>query len=151
MFKNVCEVLADTFKCEIETQAFEGSQLFRLEWQEAESRIVLERGNTSAIAAPGAAPSVQVPSQAAIQVPDANVHVMKAPLVGIHYSAPSPEHPLYVQMGQRVKKGDALCIIEAMKMMNELTASLDGVVTRILVQNKQMVEFDQPLFEVKAC
>lgn len=133
-------------------KVFEGSQLSRLEWQEAESRIVLERNNTvPASATVSVAPPVQAPAEPPISVPDANVHVIKAPLVGIFYGGPNPEHPPYVQMGQRVKKGDILCIIEAMKMMNELTASVDGVVTGVLAQNEQMVEFDQPLFEVKAC
>lgn len=73
-------------------------------------------------------------------------HVVKAPMVGTFYRAGSPGAPPFVEVGQSVKKGDTLCIIEAMKLMNEIESDADGVVKAILVDNGQPVEFDQPLF-----
>lgn len=68
---------------------------------------------------------------------------VEAPLVGIFYSSPSPEEPPFIEVGQKVQKGDTLCIIEAMKTMNEISAPCDGVVNRIFAQNGDMVEFKQ--------
>ena len=69
-----------------------------------------------------------------------------APLVGVFYAAPSPEEDAYVQVGDTVKKGQVLCLIEAMKMMSEITAPKDGVIKKIFVKNQDVVEFEQPLF-----
>jgi acetyl-CoA carboxylase biotin carboxyl carrier protein len=74
------------------------------------------------------------------------VEVVKSPIVGTFYRAPSPESPPYVEIGTYVKKGDTLCIIEAMKIMNEIEADTEGKVVKILVENGQPVEFGQPLF-----
>ena len=74
------------------------------------------------------------------------VEVVKSPIVGTFYRAPSPESPPYVEVGSHVKKGDTLCIIEAMKIMNEIEADTEGKVVKILVENGQPVEFGQPLF-----
>lgn len=76
---------------------------------------------------------------------------IKAPLVGTFYAAPSPEDEPYVKEGQKVAKGDTLCILEAMKMMNELTAPYDLVVRNILGVNGEMAEYNQVLFEVEKC
>lgn len=69
-----------------------------------------------------------------------------APLVGVFYAAPSPEEDAYVQVGDKVKAGQILCLIEAMKMMSEITAPCDGVVKKIYVKNQDVVEFEAPLF-----
>lgn len=69
-----------------------------------------------------------------------------APLVGVFYAAPSPEEDAYVQVGDSVQKGQVLCLIEAMKMMSEITAPKDGVIKKIFVKNQDVVEFEQPLF-----
>ncbi|MCR4695375.1 MAG: acetyl-CoA carboxylase biotin carboxyl carrier protein [Pseudobutyrivibrio sp.] len=74
--------------------------------------------------------------------------LVKAPLVGVFYAAPSPEEVSYVQVGDRVKEGQTLCLIEAMKMMSEITAPRDGVIKEIFVKNQDMVEFDQALFRI---
>lgn len=68
------------------------------------------------------------------------------PLVGVFYAAPSPEDAPYVTVGTQVKKGDVLCLVEAMKLMNEITAEKDGTVTQICAENGQVVEYGQPLF-----
>ena len=73
---------------------------------------------------------------------------MLSPMVGVFYSSPNPEARPYVQVGDTVKKWDTLCIIEAMKLMNEIPAEVDGTVAEICVSNGQVVEFNQPLFRI---
>lgn len=75
--------------------------------------------------------------------------VVKSPMVGTFYSAPSPDAPPFVEVGKRVKKGDILCIIEAMKIMNEIEAEIDGVVAAVCAQNGDMVEYGQALFRIQ--
>lgn len=84
-------------------------------------------------------------------VADDNLEPVKAPLVGTFYAAPSPDADPFVQEGQKVSKGETLCILEAMKMMNELTAPYDLIVRRILGVNGEMAEYNQVLFEVEKC
>ena len=74
--------------------------------------------------------------------------LVKSPLVGTFYNAPSPDSPAYVKVGDTVKKGQILGIIEAMKLMNEIESDYDGVVTEILIKNEETVEFGQPLFRI---
>ena len=76
--------------------------------------------------------------------------VIKSPMVGVFYSAPGADKKPYVSAGDAVRVGDVLCIIEAMKIMNEITAESDGVVAEIYAENKQVVEFGQPLFRIGA-
>ncbi len=73
---------------------------------------------------------------------------VKAPLVGVFYASPSPDQESYVKVGDVVKKGDILCIIEAMKVMNEITAEKDGVITAVLAENEALVEYGQDLFMI---
>lgn len=75
-------------------------------------------------------------------------HIVHAPMVGTFYRAPSPSSPPFVEVGDRVSKGDTLCIIESMKMMNQISADKDGTLEAILVENETPVEFDQPLFTI---
>ena len=95
----------------------------------------------------GATPPATRSSAAA---PDPSLTVIAAPLVGTFYRSPGPEAPVFVEVGQRVKKGQTLCIIEAMKLMNELESDLDGVVVACLAENGRPVEYGEPLFHVKA-
>jgi acetyl-CoA carboxylase biotin carboxyl carrier protein len=71
---------------------------------------------------------------------------IKSPLVGTYYGAPSPDAESFVKVGSRIKKGDTLCIVEAMKIMNEIEAEEDGIIKAVLVQNGEAVEYNQPLF-----
>ncbi len=82
---------------------------------------------------------------------DCNAQEVKAPIVGIFYEAPSPGEEPYVKLGQEVKAGQTLCLIEAMKMMNELKSPVDGVIKRIYAENSALVEFGQILYEVESC
>ena len=90
-------------------------------------------------------------SSAAVGEGGANTEMVKAPLVGIFYEAPAPGEEPFVKEGQKVKKGDVLCVIEAMKMMNELKADVDGTVKKVDVKDGDAVEFGQVLFEVERC
>lgn len=91
------------------------------------------------------------PAQAAAPAaaPQVSGNVVKSPIVGTFYAAASPEKPPFVTVGQQVKKGDVLMIIESMKLMNEIQSDFDGVVSEILVNNGDAVEFDQPIMIIK--
>ena len=95
--------------------------------------------------APSAAPAAPAPAPAARDLSNAQ----KSPMVGTFYRAASPSTPAFVEVGQTVKAGDTLCIIEAMKLMNEIEAEKSGVVKEILVENGQPVEFGEPLFIIE--
>ncbi len=97
-------------------------------------------------AVPVASASVNVVTEAPPCKPTGRV--ITSPIVGTFYAAPSPEEAPFVTVGQKVSPGDTLCIIEAMKMMNEIEAETEGVVTKVLVQNGQLVEYGQALFEL---
>jgi acetyl-CoA carboxylase biotin carboxyl carrier protein len=96
-------------------------------------------------AAPVAAAPASAPVAAA---PAASGHIIKSPMVGTYYGAPSPGSPNFIEVGKQVKVGDVICIIEAMKMMNQITADKAGVIESILVQDGNPVEFDQPLVTI---
>lgn len=90
-----------------------------------------------------------LPEAKAIQGNGGFEHVVKSPLVGTFYSSSTPEAEPYVRVGDHVKKGQTLGIIEAMKLMNEIESDYDGIVEAILIENEQVVEFGQPLFRIK--
>ena len=92
-----------------------------------------------------------IPTAAAAVTPgtDANLVTVKSPIVGSFYRSPSPDAPAYVDKGSKVSKGQPLCILEAMKMMNTLECEYDGTVEEILAANGDLVEFDQPLFTIR--
>ena len=96
----------------------------------------------AAVPAPAAAPAAApAPAEQA-------GHVVKSPMVGTFYRSSAPGAPAFVEVGQSIKQGDTLCIIEAMKLLNEIDADVAGTVTKILVENGQPVEFGQPLFVI---
>ena len=99
-------------------------------------------GPAHAPGAPAAAPAAPAVAVAA----EPTGHVVKSPMVGTFYRSSAPGSPAYVEVGATVKEGDTLCIIEAMKLLNEIDADKSGTITQILVENGQPVEFGQPLF-----
>ncbi|AYM87864.1 MULTISPECIES: acetyl-CoA carboxylase biotin carboxyl carrier protein [Pseudoalteromonas] len=140
----------------------EESGIAELEITEGEESVRINRNNMSAgpayaqyapqqFAAPApAAPAQAAPAVEADATPAAPAgHQVKSPMVGSFYSAASPEAPAYVEVGSQVKVGDTLCIVEAMKMMNQIESDKAGTVTAILVENGEPVEFDQPLFIIE--
>ncbi len=96
--------------------------------------------------------SSAAPAPAPAEAPKSggNTTVIKSPIVGTFYKAPSPDSPAFTEVGKVVSKGDTLCIIEAMKIMNEIESEYSGKIVRIIAENGQPVEFDQPLFEIEA-
>ena len=99
----------------------------------------------AAAPAPAEAPAAEAPAPAAAPVAD---NAVLSPMVGTFYRAPSPEAPSFIEVGQTVRVGDVLCIVEAMKMMNQIEADRAGTVTAIHVENGEAVEFDQPLISI---
>lgn len=97
----------------------------------------------AAQAAPAAAPAKAAAS-------DAGLHVIKSPFVGTFYASPSPGKPVYVKVGDKVKTGQPLCVLEAMKIMNEIDSDINGEIVEICVDNESLVEYGQPLFKIKA-
>lgn len=96
---------------------------------------------TAASAAPAAAPPATDP--------DAGLHIVKSPIVGTYYGSPSPGSAPFVSPGDRVEKGQVICIVEAMKLMNEIEADASGEIVKCLVTNGQPIEFGQPLFAIR--
>ncbi|MFA5159151.1 MAG: acetyl-CoA carboxylase biotin carboxyl carrier protein [Candidatus Omnitrophota bacterium] len=90
-----------------------------------------------------------VPATTVQPVAEEGVMIVRSPMVGTFYAAPAPDQPAYVSVGKVIKDGDVLCIIEAMKLMNEIKSELSGTVIEILVQNGQTVEYDQPILKIK--
>lgn len=106
-------------------------------------------GAMQAPQAPAAAPAAAVGAAEAEAAPaQEEGYVVKAPMVGTFYRAPSPNSPPFIDVGKSVNEGDTLCIIEAMKLLNEIEADVSGVVKKILVENGEPVEFGQPLFVI---
>jgi acetyl-CoA carboxylase biotin carboxyl carrier protein len=138
----------------------EGSGIAELEISEGEERVRITRtiaAPQQVVAAPqivaaapvAAAPAAAPAAPAAAAAPAApEGHVVKSPMVGTFYRSPSPGAKSFVDVGQTVNKGDTLCIIEAMKLLNEIDADQSGVIKAILVENGQPVEYGQPLFVI---
>jgi len=139
------------------------SNVSELEITEAEGKVRIVKGPVGApvaVAAPAmeAAPAASTPAvalpaapvaAAAVEAPVASGHVVKSPMVGTFYTASSPEAKPFVQVGSVVKEGETICIIEAMKILNEIEADKSGTVSRVLVDNGQAVEYGQPLFMIE--
>jgi acetyl-CoA carboxylase biotin carboxyl carrier protein len=100
-------------------------------------------------AAPAAAPTAAPAAAPAAAEPEPTGHVVKSPMVGTFYRSPSPGAPPFIEQGATVKPGDTLCIIEAMKLLNEIEAEVGGTVRKILVDNGQPVEYGQALFIIE--
>ncbi len=136
---------------------FEESDLSELILQQGDDSITLKRGGAPVMVAQPAVQSMAVGAPATTggtpvaesASPVADGEVIKAPIVGTFYRAASPDAHPYVEVGKTVKKGETICIIEAMKSMNEIPAEFDFEVLDILVENGVPIEFDAPLFRVK--
>ena len=138
----------------------EQSGIAELEVKEGEESVRIARHSPAtgpqffampqAPAAAASAPALAAPAASAEKAaPSIKKHFVRAPMVGTFYRSPSPGAKAFVEVGQTVKQGQTLCIIEAMKMLNQIEADKNGVIAEILVENGQPVEFDQPLFVVE--
>ncbi len=105
--------------------------------------------STPAPAAAGKAPASAPPVPEGEASADADLHIVKSPIVGTYYEAPSPGTPPFVKVGDAVKEGQVLCIIEAMKLMNEIEAEVSGVIAKMFVANGSPVEYGMPLFGIR--
>lgn len=123
------------------------------------ARLLATQGAASPVSAPAAAvaaaaPAAQASAPASAAAPsaegeDANLHIVKSPIVGTFYESPSPGSPAFVKIGDQVEVGQVLCIVEAMKLMNEIESDGAGEIVKRLVQNGQPVEYGQSLFAVR--
>ncbi|MGS2717179.1 acetyl-CoA carboxylase biotin carboxyl carrier protein [Eionea flava] len=142
-------------------ELLEESDIGELEIKEGEESVRISRGSgnqpvmaqpqfiqqapvaPAPVSAPAAAPAVEAAAEASPAG-----HVVKSPMVGTFYRSPSPSSPPFIEVGQHVKAGDVICIIEAMKMMNQIEADKSGVIEAILVDDGEPVEFDQPVVTI---
>jgi acetyl-CoA carboxylase biotin carboxyl carrier protein len=138
----------------------ETSGIAELEIQEGEERVRITRSHGAtvaplaaaqpivAVAAPALAAPPPAPAPTSLEVPPEEGHVVKSPMVGTFYRAATPGAKAFVDVGDTVEEGATLCIVEAMKLMNEIESDKGGVIKAILVENGQPVEFGQPLFVI---
>ena len=143
-------------------ELLEASDIAEIEIKEGEESVRISRGSSQSPApimyqtapapalAAAPAPAAAAPAPAAAQKEPAAMkgNVIQSPMVGTFYRSPSPSSPPFVEVGQHVKVGDVVCIVEAMKMMNQIEADHAGVVEAILVEDGEPVEFDQPLITI---
>ena len=141
----------------------EESGINEIEISEGEESIRINKGGTMmpapvmqaapmaapAAIAPTAAPAAPAADATSAPAPMPAGHIVRSPMVGTFYASPSPDAPVFVEVGQHVNAGDTLCIVEAMKMMNQIEADKSGVIKEILAQNEDAIEFDQPLFIIE--
>jgi acetyl-CoA carboxylase biotin carboxyl carrier protein len=135
-------------------ELLESSDIAEIEIKEGEESVRISRGTIAAPApiayqapaTPAAAPASATSAPAAARPAEENA--IKSPIVGTFYRSPSPSSAAYVEVGKHVKAGDVVCIVEAMKMMNQIEADQAGVIAAFLVEDGEPVEFDQPLISI---
>ena len=139
-------------------QLLEQSEITELELREGEEQVRISRQGreTTAAAATAARPAAADANAGAGGAPpgaeaeaDPRQHIFRAPMVGTFYAAPAPDEKPFVHSGQTVKKGNVLCIIEAMKVMNHIEADTDGVVEKVFVASGDPIEYGEPLFAIR--
>ncbi len=138
-------------------ELFHSSGVAEMEVQRGDGRVRFTRGGavgqvaTAPVAVPAPAPvaaATPTPATSAPASADESV-IVKSPIVGTFYESPSPDAPAFVKVGDQVEKGKVLCIIESMKLMNEIEAEIAGTIVARLVENGRPVEYGEPLFSVK--
>lgn len=141
-------------------ELLEASDIAEIEIKEGEEAVRISRYSSAAPAimpapvapvaapAPAAAAAIPAPAEDKPAAAASSGHVVSSPMVGTFYRSPSPSSPAFVEVGTHVKVGDVVCIVEAMKMMNQIEADKAGVVEAILVNDGEPVEFDQPLITI---
>jgi acetyl-CoA carboxylase biotin carboxyl carrier protein len=134
-------------------ELIEESDIAEIEIKEGEESVRLSRYSAAQpvmMAAPVAASAALASAPAAPPPPEEpKGHIVRSPMVGTFYRSPSPGAKTFVELGQRVNPGDTLCIIEAMKILNQIEADKGGTISKVLVENAQPVEFNQPLFVIE--
>lgn len=141
-------------------ELIEGSDIAELEIKEGEESVRISRRTTDAASSVIASPvsaarpletsvSTSVTKEIRDEASSDKANTVNSPMVGTFYRAPSPEAPPFAEVGQSVEAGEVICIVEAMKMMNQIESDKAGTIAEILVENGQPVEFDQPLFVIR--
>ncbi|HJQ36846.1 MAG TPA: acetyl-CoA carboxylase biotin carboxyl carrier protein [Thermoanaerobaculia bacterium] len=157
-FKEILELIDRVAESGITGVEIEqGGTKVRIEGKPSHPKVFTYAGETKPAesipmaALPSLAPAPAAPPQveAAAEASDAGLHVITSPIVGTFYRSPNPEAPAFVNVGDRVSKGQVICIIEAMKLMNEIESDVDGVIATIYPSNGQPVEYGEKLFAVK--
>jgi len=144
--KKLIELLEESNIDEIEIK--EGEESVRISRNGAQAMSMAARVAPAYATPAYAAPAPPPPATPTQPVATSAGHALHSPMVGTFYRSPSPTSAAFVEVGQAVKVGDVVCIVEAMKMMNQIEADKAGTVTAILVENGEPVEFDQPLFSI---
>jgi acetyl-CoA carboxylase biotin carboxyl carrier protein len=145
--KTLIDLVAESDIAELEVT--EGESKVRIVKSSAmpQGQMMMMPQSMQQYAAPNGAAPAAAPAAPAVEIPaEPTGTVVKSPMVGTFYRSSSPGSPAFIEVGANVKEGDTLCIIEAMKLLNEIDSDVAGVVTKILVENGQPVEFGQPLF-----
>ncbi len=143
--KKLIELLEESGVAEIEIK--EGEESVRI--SRAMAPVAAPQTFAPSVAAAPVAPTAAIPTSEAIAAPIESGHQVKSPMVGTMYLAPSPGANNFVSVGDRVNVGDTLCIIEAMKMMNQIDADHAGTIKAVLIKDGEAVEFDEPLFVIE--
>ena len=130
-------------------QIIENSSMLEFSIQEGDTKIKMSRRGTAGVPGEAAITIAQTAPAAQAEEESEDETYITSPIVGTFYSAPSPEAKAFVKVGDRVKAGQTVCILEAMKLMNEIVAECDGTVEKVLAENGEMVEYGQPLFCIK--
>ena len=147
--KTLIDLVAESDIAELEVT--EGESKVRIVKSSAipqgQMMMMQPQGMHQQYSAPGPAPAPAAAPVAAVAA-EPTGHIVKSPMVGTFYRSSAPGSPAFVEVGATIKEGDTLCIIEAMKLLNEIDSEVSGVVTKILVENGQPVEFGQPLFVI---
>jgi acetyl-CoA carboxylase biotin carboxyl carrier protein len=152
LIKNILELISESYVNEVSLE--EGDFKIKVKKQgEVQQVSYSQAAAPQAPAQPAAAPQPQQASQTETSESTADDQpagdTVKSPIVGTFYTAPSPDSDPFVKVGDQISKGETLCIVEAMKIMNEIEAEFSGTVQKILVEDGQPIEFDQPLFIIK--
>jgi acetyl-CoA carboxylase biotin carboxyl carrier protein len=150
---------SDFDKIEKLIEIMKANDLVEVEIKHGDDKILLKRASPTAAVIPivGSPPPVTAPpvavpasqTQEQVTLKEQGLETIKSPLVGTFYSQPSPDSDAFVEVGSKVEPKSVVCIIEAMKVMNEIKAEMAGTIAEILVKNGQAVEFGQPLFKIK--
>jgi len=145
--KKLIDLIEESDVAEIEIK--EGEESVRISRASSVAPIMMQAPAAPAAAAPAPVAAAPAPEAPAAPVAASTANAVKSPMVGTFYRSSSPEAPSFVEVGQSVSAGDTICIIEAMKMFNQIEADRSGTVKAILVENGHPVEFDEPLIIIE--
>lgn len=147
LIKQVVDLMkrSDISEFEFEEDGFK----LRLSSKGADAPQIIQAAPAAQTPAPSLVAAVPAGEAAAAPVEEKGISIIKSPMVGTFYSASSPESPAFVKVGTKVNNDSVVCIIEAMKVMNEIQAEMSGAITELLVENGEAIEYGQPLFKIK--